>query len=321
MKGGIAIVVFVPWVGGKNKYVSLLLSRFPPRYDTYVEVFGGAGNLLLNKPRPGKRQMEVYNDVNGNLVNLFRMVRERPFGLVNELNGLRLNSREDFFYLRQLLQKQDHTNHYLQAELAAAQETLPPAQFNEIRRELLRTAADHDLRRAADYYQVIRCSYGGGATSFSCQPCNFADFYSSIWQVHRRLRGVVIENQSYDVLIPHYAREGVLFYCDPPYIAAEGCYDSPFTRDDHTRLAEVLHSNPGHFLLSYNDHPLAWKLYEDCSIIQFQRLDNLAQVNHPGQLYSELLIANYDLHNTAAEAQLTLFDWGNQDGEQDQPAQ
>jgi len=283
-----------------------IVSRFPHRHTTYVEVFGGAAWVLFHKPRPRKNQAEIYNDVNGNLVNLFRMARERPFGLLKTMNYLNLNSREEFFHLRQLLEKRDFTRHYLQAELQTAKDTLPEW-FAEIRRLLIKDAAELDLRRAAAFFQIIRCSYGGSTTSFGCQPCNFLNFYPQVWQVHRRLQDTVIEHQSYDFLIPHYDREDTLFYCDPPYIAAESCYDSPFTRADHYRLAEVLHRIDGKFLLSYNDHALAWELYPDCSIVRLSRPDQLALVNHPGQVYGELLIANYDLHATAAEAQMTLF--------------
>ena len=75
-KGGDPINSFMAWVGGKKALREEILARFPLRYKRYIEVFGGAGWVLLHKP-PGN-DFEVFNDFNGNLVNLYRCVREQP---------------------------------------------------------------------------------------------------------------------------------------------------------------------------------------------------------------------------------------------------
>ena len=75
------------WVGGKKALRDQILSRFPLEYKRYIEVFGGGGWVLFHKP-PG-RDFEVYNDFNGNLVNLYRCVREHP----DELEKPRVTSR------------------------------------------------------------------------------------------------------------------------------------------------------------------------------------------------------------------------------------
>ena len=64
------------WVGGKKSLRDAVLARFPPYYERYIEVFGGAGWVLFHKP-PGN-DFEVYNDFNSNLVNLYRCVRDNP---------------------------------------------------------------------------------------------------------------------------------------------------------------------------------------------------------------------------------------------------
>ncbi|MCK4243397.1 DNA adenine methylase, partial [Candidatus Bathyarchaeota archaeon] len=61
-------------MGGKFNLLKTLLPLIPPHH-IYVEVFGGAANLLLNKP---PSPVEVYNDIHGELVNLFLMVRDKP---------------------------------------------------------------------------------------------------------------------------------------------------------------------------------------------------------------------------------------------------
>lgn len=65
---------FIPWIGGKTLLAKKLVSLFPEKIDRYVEVFGGGGSVLLygNEKRA---PLEVYNDLNGDLVNLFRCAK------------------------------------------------------------------------------------------------------------------------------------------------------------------------------------------------------------------------------------------------------
>ena len=84
---------FMSWVGGKKNLRDEVLARFPPYYERYIEVFGGAGWVLFHKP-PGM-DFEVYNDFNSNLANLYRCVRDKPAKLKYKLRYV-LDSREDF---------------------------------------------------------------------------------------------------------------------------------------------------------------------------------------------------------------------------------
>ena len=99
-KGGDTINSFMAWVGGKKALRDEILARFPLEYKRYIEVFGGAGWVLFHKP-PDK-DFEVFNDFNGNLVNLYRCVREQPDALMEELRYM-LNSRLDFEYMKHIL--------------------------------------------------------------------------------------------------------------------------------------------------------------------------------------------------------------------------
>ena len=80
-----AINSFMSWVGGKKALRDEILARFPLEYKRYIEVFGGAGWVLFHKP-PGN-DFEVFNDFNGNLVNLYRCVREQPDIIVEALHA------------------------------------------------------------------------------------------------------------------------------------------------------------------------------------------------------------------------------------------
>ena len=93
---------FISWIGGKKSLRDDILARLPPEYDKYIEVFGGAGWVLFRKPQD--RKVEVYNDFNSNLVNLFRCVRDKPNKLKYKSRYV-LNSREDFDWIATLHKK------------------------------------------------------------------------------------------------------------------------------------------------------------------------------------------------------------------------
>lgn len=87
---------FISWIGGKKLLRRQILEQFPDpgTFDRYIEVFGGAAWILFAKEKHAK--LEVYNDINSNLVNLFRVVKYHPEALQKELNWI-LMSREQFF--------------------------------------------------------------------------------------------------------------------------------------------------------------------------------------------------------------------------------
>ena len=244
----------------------------------YVEVFGGGGSVLLNKERSVR---EVLNDANGNLIDLYRVVREHPEELKDRLLYV-LHNREDFKLAQRRLAQ------------------FPPAD---------------PIQQAADFYQIIRQSYASALTSFASQPHDLWSDFPLIRQAHRRLANVVVERQDFGTLIRHYDRPETFFYCDPPYHATEGYYqnigEEGFTERDHIRLRDTLCSIEGKFLLSYNDDAFVRNLYDAPGIrIQpVKRLNNLRQRYDPSCQFAELFIANYDMAERArANAQFDLFD-------------
>ena len=275
-KGGDSINSFMAWVGGKKALRDEILARFPRNYKRYIEVFGGAGWVLFHKP-PGN-DFEVFNDFNGNLVNLYRCVREQPDALRNELRYM-LNSRLDFEYMKGMLH---------------SQAVLP------------------DVRRAAYYYALIRYSYAAGTSTFGSQPHAMWNNFPLIESAAGRLQKVVIENKDCVKLIRQYDRPESFFYCDPPYYNADQYYEAVSSDGfDHAGLADALLGIKGKFLLSYNDCPEIRALYDRPGIVVegISRLSNIAQRYENGKQYPELLISNYDTTELARSCvQLTLFD-------------
>ena len=221
-------------MGGKGKLLWLIDRLAPASYARFVDVFGGSGTVTLGRPlRRGC--IEVYNDYNSNLTNLFCCVKERPMALMRELGFLPLNTRDDFNVLYRSFSRQEFTDDHLAEELELTQVLLEPPQGEAVRRLMLERAPRGDLRRAADYFKLVRYSFSGGASAFAGRPCDLRRFFYLVWECSRRLKDVVVENKDFEKLITQYDREDTFFYCDPPYYNAE-CYEVAFPKADHVRL-------------------------------------------------------------------------------------
>lgn len=281
--GGAAVNSFIPWVGGKKLLRDKIVCRFPLDFQTYIEGCGGAAWTLFHKPPCN--HLEVYNDCNGLLVNLFRVVREDPEGLKAQLRYV-LNAREEFEYAR------DALKHNLPAT---------------------------PVQKAAQMYLTIRLSYGSALTSYAARPIDLRGGFPLIDQVSERLRHVVIENRSFETLIPLYDSAATFFYFDPPYHTTENYYQNigthGFTESDHILLRDLLVGLEGRFLLSYNDDAFIRSLYDVPGIYiePISRLHNLRQRYEPHSQFSELFISNYNTSERAKKLaleprQLTLFE-------------
>jgi DNA adenine methylase len=246
-------------MGGKSKLAPTLLQILPP-HACYVEVFCGAANLLFARSPAG---CEVINDINGDLVNLFRVVK--------------YHRRE---FLRQIL--------YL---------THSRREFADAKREPGLT----DIQRAARYYLVLKCCFGGkGGTPdqpFGYGTTGKARFnrpsLSALHRCHKRLSGVFIEHLDFADLIPRYDRPHTFFYCDPPYLDTHG-YQADFGIERHEQLAAILRGIQGKFLLSINDHPDIRKLYRGCTLRPLAVKYSVSRKKTSDATdRRELLIANY----------------------------
>lgn len=250
---------FISWIGGKKLLRKRILEEFPENgtFGRYIEVFGGAGWMLFSADRHAK--MEVYNDVNGNLVNLFRCTKYHPEALQKELEFI-LMSREQFFDAREQMKVESLT----------------------------------DIQRAARFFVLIKESFGTTLDSFGVRPKNMENAIDYISTVSKRLNTVVIENQDFERILKTYDKKDALFYLDPPYYETEKYYPDRFMPEDHVRLKEALDRIKGKFLLSYNDCDYIRELYSGYEVIEVERMHNLVQ--NEGQekpRYRELLIKNY----------------------------
>lgn len=248
---------FLAWIGGKKLLRKEIIQRFPSDFDRYIEVFGGAAWVLFGKEQHAK--MEVYNDADSGLVNLFRCVKYHCDELQRELAGY-LNSRELFEDVRAQRDMRGMT----------------------------------DIQRAARFFLLIKMSYGSDAHSFGCAVRNLQSSIDYIAEIQQRLQRVVIENKDFGSLIKVYDRPEALFYCDPPYHGAEEYYKASFPLSDHQRLREALGGIKGRFVLSYNDCEAVRNLYDGFTIESVNRQHNLkARERVAENKYCEVIIRNY----------------------------
>lgn len=243
---------FISWVGGKKLLRKQIIEQFPEQYDRYIEVFGGAGWVLFGKEPKG---MEVYNDVNSNLVNLYRCVKYHPEALQKELEGT-LMSRELFF----------------DAIQAARGLT--------------------DIQRAARFFVAIKESFGTTLDSFGVRPKNMLKAVEFLSAASERLKNVVVENLDFEHLIHTYDKETALFYMDPPYYQAEKYYPDRFQPEDHKRLKEAVDKIKGKAIISYNDCQEIRELYKGYRITETDRANNLLTKDRDSR-YRELIIKNF----------------------------
>lgn len=245
---------FISWIGGKKLLRKRIMEMFPNEgVDRYIEVFGGAGWVLFGK-EPHKH-MEVFNDVDSQLINLYRCIKYHCAELQKELDWM-LISREQFFDYKVQIDMRGLT----------------------------------DIQRAARFFMLVKISYGSDRRSFGTNRKNLSNTIQYLSEIQQRLKNVVVENKDFENLITVYDRTTALFYLDPPYWGTEKYYDVEFGKADHVRLKNVLSSINGKFILSYNDSVEIRELYSDFNIYEVCRNNNLSNKQKG---YREVLISNF----------------------------
>lgn len=231
--------------GGKFRLADWVIRHFP-KHTCYTESFGGAAGVLLQKPRA---YAEVYNDLDGEVVNLFRVLRnEDDRNKLIELLVFTPYSRVDF------------------------QEAWEPCDnsIEKARRLIIRAQMGFGSAGASKGITGFRIdtkrAYGTAQSLWVTYPNHLAD-------VGQRLSGVLIENRpAIQILRDHDGAE-TLHYVDPPYVhdtrysgAKTGrVYRHEMTDHDHEELLKVLLNLDGKVIVSgypseiYNDYLGKWK--------------------------------------------------------------
>ena len=229
-----------PWQGGKRALAKTLVEMIAATpHDRYVEPFVGMGGVFFR--RRARPKMEVVNDINRDVVNLFRIL-QRHYQQFLDVLKWQVCSRAEFERL-----------------VSIDPDTLT------------------DLERAARFLYLQKTSFGGKAVGqhFGIAFQGSARFdltklVPMLEDVHERLCGVLIERLSYaDCITKYDSRPGTLFYCDPPYW---GCTDdygrNIFSEADFERLRDLLETIQGRFILSLNDTPEVRSIFAGFELIE-----------------------------------------------------
>jgi DNA adenine methylase len=226
----------VKWHGGK-RYLCHRIIEYFPKHATYVEPFGGAASVLLNKPPV---PVEIYNDLDQRITRLFRVLRDHG---------------DEFRRLLSLTP-------YSEVEFKEAQKE-SQNEIEQARRDFVRWRLSLGGRGDSFSFTLHRVRRGmadvvSGYLSMIDEELPF---------ITERLRRVqVVSRRAVDV-IQTWDSPSTLFYCDPPYLhetrheGSRDIYGHEMDEREHRELAEVLTACKGKIVLSGYSSPLYEELY------------------------------------------------------------
>lgn len=221
----------IKWFGGKHYMAKEIISLLPI-HKVYVEPFGGGGSILTQK-KPSK--IEVYNDIDADLVNFLMVLRNRRNELIESLITLPSS--------RFLCQKWQH-------------ESLP----------------EDELERATIWFYLLRQRIspknaslvsGWRASKNINTAVDYQNALKKLTAFEERWRHVMIECVDFRRIFEIYDSPDTVFVVDPPYVGKENQYKGNFSYQDHVDLAEILSSIQGKAIVTYYECDLVNHLYSD----------------------------------------------------------
>ena len=268
--------------GGKWRLAPWILSHFP-KHRIYCEPFGGGASVLLRKARS---YAEIYNDLDSEIVNVFRVLRE-PTSAAELDRLLRLTpyARDEF------------------------RESYEPSSsvVEQARRTIVRSYMGFASATASGKQSGFRARSDQSGTSPATDWNNYREMVPLFTS---RLAGVCIENRSAFDLIPASDHPEALFYVDPPYphgtrnfhSASNGQYRHELLDDEHRQLAAILRSTKGAVILSgYACEMYDVELYADWHRVQRDSTGEMA-----GKKRIEVLWLNPSASSRLAQNTLDL---------------
>lgn len=246
----------ISWVGGKKQLRAAIAEMIPKNINGYIEPFGGAGWVLFYKDKWA--DVEVYNDIDDRLTNLFLIAKFHKEELHKELE-LMISSRMLF---DKILQQPGLT----------------------------------DIQRAARFFYVIKRSFGAKGDHFgTSKKCNAAksliNMTEHIMIVAARLDRVNIETKDYKEIFELYDLKENFFFLDPPY---RNGAQYKAGRMNYEIFLKELKKLKGRFLLTIDDCPENEKLFKDYNIKKIDRCNGINRKQIVNNRYKELIITNYE---------------------------
>jgi DNA adenine methylase len=239
------------WHGGKHYLRRQIIDQFGDHH-TYVEPFGGAASVLLNKERS---PVEVYNDLDERITRLFRVIRDHGGELIRRL----------------------HLTPYSEVEFRDSGE---PAgdEIEQARRDYVRWRLSFGGRGGTFSFTKHRVRRGM-ADVVSGYISSIDD---ELPQIVERLRTVQIVCRPAVEVIRTWDGPETLIYCDPPYLhstrkeGSRSIYECEMTDDAHRELADVLQHSRSRVVLSGYPSPLYEALYGGWRSVEFDLANHAA---------------------------------------------
>lgn len=253
----------MPWFGGKRKLAKRLVAIINQvEHLCYAEPFVGMGGVFLRRTHRSK--CEIINDLSKDVSNFFRVVQKHPNELIKHLK-LKVSSHDEFYRLK----------------------AIPPDSLT-------------DIERAARFIYIQKLAFGGKAQGqdFGMSTTGNARFSTkrvlpAIERLHNRLTEVQIQCLDWQDFIRRVDRKHTLFYLDPPYFGHEDDYGKElFDRSQFTKMATLLSTIKGKFILSINDVPEIRGCFKDF-IIKEVNCTYTAGGNDNAKQAKELIITNF----------------------------
>ncbi len=245
------------YIGGKRAIAKQIIDIFP-EHRTYVEAFAGGAQVFFKKD-PSK--VEVLNDLDGEIVNLFRVCQ--------------LHDEELIRYLRFVLVSRQWFDQLLATD---------PATLT-------------DVQRAARQLYLLKNSYAGLVRHPNyrwsvVQPPGFNPdrLPGTLEETHKRLARVQLECLPYEKVLKKYDSASTLFYLDPPYYGIK-LYKSNLEPDDFRKMAELTAKLKGKFVLSLNDVPEVRAIFKGFRIRGLEMPYTAQKAS--GKRFKEVLITNF----------------------------
>jgi DNA adenine methylase len=276
------------YIGGKSKIGRWITPFYPKDMETYVETFGGMFWCFFNMDLteyPNLKKI-VYNDFNPLNYNLFQCVKE-PSLLLEAINSIPCQQRG-----------------------VENTPSIYKEQFDEFQKELFSsgfTINYPDYQVAAKYAYILTQVFSGSKPEtssfidlkgkYKSKYLTFRDKLSKPEWVEHFIKISHVENMDFADVIAKYDSPTTYIYLDPPYFKTENYYSNhDFDRNDHERLAKVLHQVKGKFSLSYYDFELLHEWFPEEKYRwekkEFAKAAS-AKKNTKQNMGEELLILNY----------------------------
>jgi DNA adenine methylase len=211
--------------------------------------------------------VEVLNDINGDLVSLYRVLTHHLEEFVRQFKWA-ISSRQVFEW-----------------------------------QKMTRPETLTDIQRAARFYYMQHHAFGGKVdgqnygTATTAPMINLLRIEESLSAAHLRLsQGTNVEHLHWLDCMKRYDRDHTFFYCDPPYWEPEG-YGVPFEYDQYEKMAAYMKACKGKVMVSINDHPDIRRAYDGLTIIDGEGLGikySVANAHGKPETSKELVILNYD---------------------------